>query len=340
MRFGRPGIWRFLLRRFTALIVLLLIISVVTFALFTIGPSDPARLTCKRGCTEQTMKDNRAALGLDEPVVTRYLEYMKGIVAGRDMGPPSARYHCDFPCFGKSFSDKQFVWDKITRALPYTVSIALGAALLWLVVGVAAGVIAGLRKGSWIDKAAVSASSVAMAIPLPVVGLGLIWLLNLKLNWFSFFDQKTPLPWSPGGPLQWMENFLLVWITLALLYAAAYVRLARANTVETMGEDYIRTARAKGLPNRTVVVKHGLRASITPILTMFGLDLAGLIGGAVVAEQIFSVPGLGKMTIDAETNGDLPVIMAVMLITAFFIITANVIVDILYAVIDPRVELS
>jgi peptide/nickel transport system permease protein len=339
-RAGRPRLWRFLLGRSVSLLVLLFLVSVVTFLLFFAGPSDPARAMCGKSCTPERIEKTRIGLGLDRPVVVQYLDYMKGVMVGRDIGPPSSRDHCGWPCFGRSFVNNQWVWTKIRQAFPYTFVIAIGAGVLWLFVGVSVGLIAGLRKGSWVDKVAVAMSSVAMAMPMPVIGLTLIWLLRYQFGWVPAFDPTVVWPWNRGGPLGWLGNFSLVWVTLALVYSAAYVRLARATTVDTMGEDYIRTARAKGLRNSTVVFRHGLRPSMTPIVTMFGMDLAGLIGGAVIAETIFDINGLGKMTVTAEGDGDLPVLMAVTLIAAFFIITANVVVDILYAVIDPRVELS
>lgn len=331
---------RFLVRRFLALIALLFATSVVTFVLYNVGPADPAANSCGKSCTPERIQQANVALGLDQPLLTQYLQYMKGLFVGREMGPPNGRYHCDWPCFGRSFQDNQFVWDTIKNALPYTISIALGAAFIWLVTGVTLGVIAGLNQGKVADKLAVGVSAIGISLPVPLIGLTLIWLVNTKWGWLPYSGSGSTWPWVDPGPVAWVKNFILPWIALSLVYGAAYVRLTRANMIETMGEDYIRTARAKGLPRRTVTLKHGLRAAITPIVTIFGLDLGGLLGGAVITEQIFSIPGLGKTAVDSVLNDDLPKILAIVLFAAFFIIVANIIVDILYAVIDPRVRLS
>jgi peptide/nickel transport system permease protein len=232
------------------------------------------------------------------------------------------------------------VWDKVTRAFPYTLSITIGAAVLWVLVGVPLGILAGLRRGRWTDKAVAAIAAVGMSIPLPIVAYGLLWVFAFKLHLLPTTAGRSKAPWDEGGPAVWTTNYLLVWVTLAVLYAAAYIRITRASIVETMGEDYIRTAKAKGLSRRAITLKHGLRPSITPIVTLFGLDLAGLIGGAILTETIFGVPGIGDLTFKAQADGDLPVILAVVLIAAFFIIIANATVDVLYAVIDPRAQLS
>jgi peptide/nickel transport system permease protein len=332
---------KFLIRRIVALIALLVATSIVTFALFNLGPANPAADSCGKSCTPERIAQIKVALGLDKPLVVQYWEYMKGLVAGRDMGPPGGRYHCPWPCFGRSYQNNQFVWDAIKTALPYTISLAVGAAIIWLVSGVTLGVIAGLHKGKFVDKVAVGFASFGVSLPVPLIGLTLILVINTNLQWLPYTSGQAPaMPWDAGGPVAWAKNFILPWITLALIYSASYVRLTRANMIETMGEDFIRTATAKGLPRRTVTLKHGLRAAITPIVTIFGLDLGGLLGGAVLTEFIFSLPGLGKAAADAVTNEDLPVILAIVLFAAFFIIVANIIVDILYAVIDPRVRLE
>lgn len=332
---------KFLIRRVIAMIGLLIAVSIVTFGLFTVGPSDPAADSCGKSCTPERIAQIKVALGLNKPLVTQYFDYMQGLVMGREMGPPGARYHCDWPCFGRSYQNNQFVWDAIKLSLPYTLSLALGAAVIWLVSGVTLGLFAGLHKGKWVDKLAVGAASVGVSLPVPLIGLTLILLVNTNWHWLPYTSGQAPaLPWDSGGPIAWLKNYILPWITLAAIFSASYVRLTRANIIETMGEDYIRTATAKGLPRRTVTLKHGLRAAITPIVTIFGLDLGGLLGGAVLTEFIFSLPGLGRLAASAVGNGDLPLILALVLFAAFFIIFANIVVDILYAVIDPRVRLE
>ncbi len=218
--------------------------------------------------------------------------------------------------------------------VPVTASLAFGAAVIWLVAGTAIGVLSALRRGSAFDRAAMG---IALAgVSLPIFFTGLIALQLFSYKWPIFPDlQFVPLTEDPLG---WARNLVLPWTTLAFLYAALYARLTRAGMLETMSEDYIRTARAKGLPERKVIVKHGLRAALTPIVTIFGMDLGLLLGGAVLTEFTFSLHGLGLFTILAIQNNDLPEILGVVMLTAFFVVIANLIVDVLYAVVDPRVR--
>jgi peptide/nickel transport system permease protein len=219
--------------------------------------------------------------------------------------------------------------------LPVTASLAFGAAVLWLVTGTAIGVLSALRRGTIFDRAAMG---IALAgVSLPIFFTGLIALALFSYKWPIFPNvQYVSLT---TNPLEWARNLVLPWVTLAFLYAALYARLTRANMLETMNEDYIRTARAKGLRERTVVVKHGMRASLTPILTIFGLDLGLLLGGAVLTESTFSLPGLGQLVVDAVFGNDLPIVLGVVIVASVFVILANLIVDILYASLDPRVRL-
>jgi peptide/nickel transport system permease protein len=215
-----------------------------------------------------------------------------------------------------------------------TVSLAIGAAILWLVGGVTIGVISALKRGTVFDRFSMG---IALAgVSLPIFFTGLVSLALFSYKW-PIFPNVHFVPFSQN-PLQWASNLVLPWVTLAFLYAALYARLTRAGMLETMSEDYIRTARAKGLQERTVIVKHGLRAALTPIITIFGMDLGALLGGAVLTETTFSLPGLGQYTILAINNQDLPEILGVTLLAAFFIVIANLVVDVLYAVVDPRVR--
>src|SRR5256884_1114551 len=219
--------------------------------------------------------------------------------------------------------------------IPVTLSLAIGAAVLWLIGGISIGVLSALKRGSIFDRFSMG---IALAgVSLPIFFTGLISLELFSYKWPIFPNvQFVPLT---QNPLLWARNLVLPWVTLAFLFSALYARLTRAGMLETMSEDFIRTARAKGLPERTVVVKHGLRATLTPIVTIFGLDLGLLLGGAVLTETAFSLPGLGQFTILAIQNQDLPEIMGVVMIASFFIVIANLVVDIVYAVVDPRVRL-
>jgi peptide/nickel transport system permease protein len=219
--------------------------------------------------------------------------------------------------------------------LPVTLSLAAGAAVLWLFGGVATGIVSALRRGSALDRSLMSVALAGVSLPIFFTGLLSLTIFSYKLGWTAPGGSYTPLQ---QNPIQWAYDLLLPWITLSFLYAAAYARLTRAGMLETMNEDYIRTARAKGLRENDVVVRHGLRAALTPIVTIFGLDLGLLLGGAVLTETTFSLNGIGKYAVDAITNNDLPKVLGVVLLGAVFIILANIIVDLLYAVVDPRVR--
>jgi peptide/nickel transport system permease protein len=218
-----------------------------------------------------------------------------------------------------------------------TISLVFGASLIWLVAGVSVGVLSALRRGTVFDRGAMGVALAGVSLPIFFTGL-------VSLAFFSYRLGIT----APGGsyvpfsenPPQWAYSLLLPWITLAFLFSAQYARLTRAGMLETMSEDYIRTARAKGLPERTVILKHALRGALTPVITIFGLDVGLLLGGAVLTEKTFSLNGLGKYAYDGIVAGDLPKILGVTLVAGFFVIMANLVVDLLYGVIDPRVRLA
>ena len=330
---------RYIVRRLIALVVLLVVVSAITYGLFFLTPQNPAALACGRGCTPELIVEINKAMGLDKPIYEQYGTYMKGLFVGRDFGSGTAEIHCPAPCFGRSFQDGEFVWDVIQRALPVTLSIAVGAAVIWLVAGVSLGVLAAIRKGTWIDRFAVGFSLFGVSFPVVLTALLGLYFVCTKWELLPYPDVNRG-QLLEDGPVSWAQTFVLPWIVLALLYAGLYVRLTRANMIEVMGEDYIRTARAKGLRENVVIRRHGLRAALTPIVTIFGLDLGTLLGGAVLTESVFGLPGIGRESVLAVLGQDLPTIMGVVLFAAFFIIVANIIVDVLYGFIDPRVRLA
>ncbi|MDQ6874993.1 MAG: ABC transporter permease [Actinomycetota bacterium] len=329
---------RYIIRRLLGVFVLMIVISIVTFLVFFAVPASPAVLACGKTCTPVRIAEIKHKLGLDRPMYVQYANYAKGIVAGRwypEKGQPGA-IHCPAPCFGYSFKNEQPVWNTLLDRAPATFSIAIGAAILWLVIGLLVGIVSALRRGSLYDRAAMTVALAGVSFPSFLSGLLLLIFLGLKLQLFpsgGYINLKD-------NPLQWFQHLILPWITLAFLYAALYARLTRANMLETMNEDYIRTARAKGLSERAVVGKHGLRAALTPIITIFGLDLGALLGGAVITERVFGIQGLGQLTLNAIGNTDLPVILGVTLFAAFFIVFANLVVDVVYAYVDPKVRYS
>jgi peptide/nickel transport system permease protein len=228
------------------------------------------------------------------------------------------------------------VLPELLDRLPVTFSIAIGGAVIWLVFGIGTGVLSALYKGSVLDRAAMMVALAGVSLPIFFTGLLALTVFSYGLGWFPIGGAYTPFTENPA---QWAYDLALPWFALAFLYAASYARLTRAGMLETMGEDYIRTARAKGLPERTVIIKHGLRATLTPITTIFGLDLGQLLGGAILTESTFSLHGIGQYAVLAITNNDLPKVMGATLLAAAFIIGANLVVDVLYAIIDPRVRL-
>ena len=330
----------FLFRRIGAMLLLLLVVSFITFTLFQFGPADPASAACGQECTPDRVEQARVALGLDKPFFVQYLAFLSGLIGPRMLGAPGAEQYCAWPCLGKSFQTNENVTDMVANALPYTLSLAVGAVLLWTISGVGLGLYAALRKGKLADRIIVGASSIGVSLPIPVTGLVLLLVFVGTLGWFPFTTNQIRSPFGEAGFGGWAANYFLAWVALAVLFSAQYVRITRSNMIETFSEDFMRTARAKGLGRRTIVFKHGVRAGITPIITMLGLDLGALLGGAVLTEQIFSVPGLGFTAVRAATSGDLPVTMAITMLAAFFIILFNVIVDVSYAFIDPRVKVG
>jgi peptide/nickel transport system permease protein len=331
----------YVIRRVFAAILLLAVVSAITFAIFFLVPrlagEDSTQLAAQyvgRDPSPEALAAVKKNLGFDQPLYTQYWQFIHGIFFGRTFhyGPDAS--HCDVPCFGYSFKTHLPVWPQITQRLPVTISLAVGAAVIWLVTGVGIGVLSALRRGSLFDRFSMT---IALAgVSLPIFFTALVSLALFSYKW-AIFPNLHYVPLTED-PVAWAKNLILPWVTLAFLYSALYARLTRAGMLETMGEDYIRTARAKGLRERRVVVRHGLRAALTPIVTIFGLDVGLLLGGAVLTETAFSLPGVGQYAVQAINENDLPKIMAVTTLAAFFIVVANLLVDILYVALDPRVR--
>ena len=329
---------RFILTRVLGAVLMLVITSIVVFGIFFVVPriagqttDQPAAQYVAKDPSPEEIAAIKQKLGLDQPITVQYGRFVKGIVAGREFQFGPSTEFCPPPCFGYSFKTQRPVWPDLVDRLSVTLSLAVGASIIWLVTGVSIGVLSALRRGSFFDR---SAMIIALAgVSLPIFFTGLLSLAIFRPSGVNY------VPFTEN-PLEWANNLLLPWITLAFLYAALYARLTRAGMLETLSQDYIRTARAKGLGERTVVTKHALRATLTPILTLFGLDIGLLLGGAVLTESTFSLPGIGRYAIDAIGNNDLPQVLGVTMLAAFFIVFANLVVDVLYAVADPRVRLS
>ncbi|WP_306188155.1 MULTISPECIES: ABC transporter permease [unclassified Streptomyces] len=329
----------YLIRRLFAAAVMLVVIVMVVFGIFFLVPKwagvDIALSFVGKQADPAAVEGVRQKLGLAEPIYWQVWEFFKGIFAGRTYSGGGDVTHCAAPCFGYSFKSEQAVWPVLTDRFPVTLGLALGAAVLWLIFGVAAGVLSALKRGSIWDRGAMVVALAGVSLPIYFTGLLSLAIFAFGLHWLD--AQYVPLSQSVGG---WFGGMILPWITLAFLYAAMYARITRATMLEILGEDYIRTARAKGLKEQTVIGKHAMRSTMTPLLTMLGMDLGALIGGAILTESTFNLPGLGRAVLDAIRNQDLPIILGVTLITSLAVLIANLVVDVLYAVIDPRVRLA
>ena len=326
----------YIIRRVLGMITLLFLLSIAVFVLFNMLPGDPARLTCGKSCTPAVIEANRVRLGYDQPLHIQYVKFVSGIFVGRTFSENSPQpIKCEAPCLGYSFNRQEEVLSLIARSAPVTFWLAIGAFILWLAVGVSFGIFAALRRGRWPDRLVMGISLIGYSLPSFFIGLVLVFFVIIKWQLLPFPSYVSPFEDIVG----FLQTMILPWIVLAVLYAAFYMRLTRNQVLEVLNDDYVRTARAKGLPERTVVVRHALRAGLTPIVTAAGLDLAGLLGGAIISENIFSLPGLCAVAIDSIVRSDLPLITGITMLTASLIIFANLIVDLLYAVVDPRVRL-
>ncbi|HZO65409.1 MAG TPA: ABC transporter permease [Kribbellaceae bacterium] len=316
---------RFLIRRTALGVLVLWLITLSVFALFFVAPNNVGRTLAGRQASPETIALVEHRLGLDQPLWKQYLHFLGHALRG-DLGYD---YYHQVP-----------VIRIIGQALPITLSLALGAAVLWLALGVFNGVVSAVRPGSAADRGLTVFALFFYSMPSFLLGLLLLYFLyfRLTLSGHSWFPAGGYQPLSAGIGV-WAQHLVLPWIALALLLAATYTRLTRGSMLDVLGEDYVRTARSKGIAERRVIVRHGLRSALTPVVTQFGIDLGQLIGGVVVIETVFSLPGLGKSAIDAINQQDLPVIIGIVLFASAAVVVANILVDIGYALLDPRVRL-
>jgi peptide/nickel transport system permease protein len=321
----------YVVRRLLWVLVLLIAISILTFALFFLLPGDPAGQALGRAATPEKIASVRHRMGLDLPAWRQYLNFLHGPDLGTGHATGILRWP---PNLGYSFRNEQPVLQTILDRVPVTASLALGGCVLWLLLGFSTGILAALRPRSLADRAAMGFALLGVSAPVFITGLALLYVFYFKLGWAP---APSYVPFS-RDPLAWASHLILAWVTVSTIYVALYTRMLRAGMLEVAGEDYVRTARAKGLTERRVVLAHVIRSSVTPAVTQLGLDLGGLLGGAIVVERVFGLPGLGGATVQAITGNDLPLIQGVVLFAAFFVIVANLLVDIAYAALDPRVR--
>jgi peptide/nickel transport system permease protein len=319
---------RYLIRRVLWAGVLFLAVTVVSYIIFFLIPAEPARLICGPQCPPDQVAKVRKEIGLDRPVLVQYLDFLEGIVVHQSLG--------------RSYATRQEVNDIIGKAAPVTASIVIGGVILWLLIAIPLGVLSALRPRSLLDRTGMIFVLIGISAHPVWIGLLLIYFVGYKAGLAplgGYCDMINPST-GCGGPVEWAHALVLPWITFMFLYAALYTRMIRANVLETMNEDYVRTARAKGAPEWLVMRSHILRNAMLPIVTMLGLDVGILLGGAIFTETVFGLPGLGKTALERLEGFDLPVVMGITVFATFAIIVINLIVDLLYAWVDPRIRLS
>ncbi|MFJ7906511.1 ABC transporter permease [Kitasatospora sp. NPDC096204] len=327
---------RFLLRKALGMLGVLLALSVIVYAVFYIAPGDPAQLACGEKCSPAQVAQVRERLGLDAPVYLQYAHFLQGIVAGRDFSAGTGLLHCPAPCLGVSYRSGEQVTDMIAARLPVTASLALGAMVLWLLLGVGTGLLSALRRGRLSERLLTALTLAGNSVPVFVIGLVLLIVLCAQLQWLPF-PSYAPLT---EDPQQWFWGLLLPWISLALIESAKYARLTRSSMLETLADDHIRTFRAYGVSERRLVTRHALRGALTPVIALTAMDLGTMFGGAVLTESLFGLPGLGKLLVTSVGLIDLPTVVGLTLVTGFCVVLANVVADVLYAVTDRRVVLT
>lgn len=324
----------YLARRVTTAISVVVVTLIAGYAFFLLAPTDPAGTICGPRCTPERAAEITRSLGLDQPPAQQIARYARGIVAGRDFAVGGTVRHCEAPCLGYSFSVGRPVTELIAGALPVTLSIVLGAAVVYFTLGVAGGAVAARYRGSPLDRLMVGTSLMVNSVPyfivVLVVALYLAGVVLPRAEYHPLLDD----------PVAWAGGLLAAWLTLGLTNAAAYTRYARAALIESLGEDYIRTARSKGVGERRVVYRHGMRAALSPVVTVLGLDIALQLTGTLFTESILGLPGLGLMTLRAFGSFDLPVLLGSVLIGSVVLVSLNLLVDVLYSVLDPRVRLT
>ena len=317
---------RYLTFRIGQAILVMWASTVVVFLLFFVGPgpNQVARTFAGRLATPARLAQIKHDLHLDQPIYLQYLHWVGNLLQGN---------------LGFDYYKGQSVNSVVAAALPATISLVIGAAILWIGYGVLSGIISAVRPRTLLDRGFTVSALFFYSMPTFVLGLSLIWIFAYKLSpvtQFFPFHGYVPITSNPG---QWFEYLILPWLTIAMVTAAGYTRLTRTAMLDVLGEDYIRTARSKGMREGRVIVVHGLRSALTPVVTLAGLDIGTALGGVIITETLFGIPGLGWTIVQAINEQDLPVILGIAVLAAAFVVFANLVVDILYAVLDPRVRL-
>ncbi len=322
--------FQFLIRRFLWAILLFIGVTLITYVLFFLVPADPARQAAGKSATAEDVVRVKHQLGLDRPVYEQYGLFLKRLVIDHSLG--------------RSYANRRSVNEMVTEAAPVTAALVFGGAILWMLVALPIGILSALRPRSLLDRCAMIFVLIGISAPVVWIGLLLQYFVGFRLGWTpnaGYCDVISPPEGATcGGVWDWFYHMILPWTTFAILFAASYARMIRANVMDTLGEDYVRTARAKGAPESVVVRRHVLRNALLPVVTMLGLDIGVALGGAIFTEQIFGLPGLGRLALTSVLNLDLPTVQGVVVFATLAIIVLNLIVDVLYAYIDPRIRLS
>jgi peptide/nickel transport system permease protein len=329
----------YLIRRVLWAIVLFFAITIVSYVLFYVIPADPAKTACGQSCTQEDVKRVKEFLGLDQPIYVQYGKFVGRLMPVSFTGGP----HLKTPSLGQSFFNRQPVNKLVLDAAPVTMSLVFGGAFFWLLIAIPVGILSALKPRSLLDR--MSMTFVLIGISAHPIWIGLIFAYFFGYKWHLtpitlYADFINPPVGQPGGPVQWAYHLVLPWATFALVFTAIYVRMIRASVLETMNEDYVRTARAKGAPESRVLRSHILRNSMLPVVTILGMDVGLALGGAVFTESVYSLPGLGRTSIQALTNYDTPTVQGIIVFVTASVITLNLLVDLLYAWIDPRIRLA
>jgi peptide/nickel transport system permease protein len=316
----------YIIRRLLWTLLLLWVVSGITFLVFNVLPSaDPALLRAGRRAEPEILQGIRETFGLDRPLYVQYLDYIKHVFFSFD--------------FGRSYRNDVDVRSQLLDRLPNTLYLIAGAVVVWLSVGLTVGMISAVKRGSVLDRFSMTTALVAISAPVYWLGLVALYLFSDDIGRFPILPGSGAFQDS-GSIFSKMEALIMPWCVLATAFAAIYARLLRANLLEVLGEDYIRTARAKGLSERRVIFHHGMRSALTPIVTVLGLDVGILVGGAILTESVFNIPGIGRLTFDAIQRGDIITVQGATLFLALAVCICNLLVDIMYSVLDPRVRLS
>ncbi|MFF4161159.1 ABC transporter permease [Streptomyces sp. NPDC001678] len=325
----------YFLRRALGALAVVLVLSAVVYATFYIAPGDPARLACGPRCNPEQISQVREQLSLNDPVYVQYWHFLQGIVTGHDYSTGTGVLHCQAPCFGLSYQNDQQVTDLIVQRLPATASLATGAMVVWLLLGTGTGLLSALRRGGPTERVLTWLTLAGTATPVFISGLGLLMLFCAYLEWLPF---PTYVPLM-DDPEQWAWNMLLPWLALGLLESAKYARLTRSSMLETLAEDHIRTFRAYGATERSLIARHALRGAVAPVVALTAADFGSMFGNAVLTEMMFGLPGIGQLLVNATRTIDLPVVVAVVMVTGTAVVIANIVADLLYAAADRRVVL-